>query len=75
MRPIYIVDIVVVSLLLYLIVSSMMASKHYLDESMGKGLIEKLQHMLRSLVELLLSIVLTLILAVYICARMYMSDD
>jgi hypothetical protein len=73
-RLIYIVDIIVVSVLLYLIVSSMMVSKHYMDEAEGKEFIEKLQYMLNSLIELLKSMILMLFLAVYICVRIYISE-
>jgi Trk-type K+ transport system membrane component len=77
MRLIYLVDVIVVSVLLYLIVSAILASKQYLDEAMDKGLLEKLHYMLRSLIELLYSIVMMLILAIYICVRAYVgpADD
>ena len=70
----YVVDAIAISILLYLIVSAILASKQYLDESMDKGLLEKLHYMLKSLVELLHSIIMMLILAVYICIRAYVSS-
>ena len=74
MKLIYILDVVVISILLFLIVSSMMASKHYMDESMNKGLVERLQYMLHSLIELLKSMILILFLAVYISLRIHVCD-
>ena len=74
MKLMYVVDAIAISILLYLIVSAILASKQYLDESMDKGLLEKLHYMLKSLVELLHSIIMMLILAVYICIRAYVSS-
>jgi len=73
-RLIYLVDIIIVSVLLYLIVSAVLAGKHYMDESMDKGLLEKLQYMLNSLIELLKSMILMLFLAVYISLRIHVCD-
>jgi len=75
-RLIYIVDIVVVSVLLYLILSCIFLSKHYMDEvtNIDRSLVERLQYMFYSLIELLLSIILMLILAVYVCVRIYISE-
>jgi len=74
LKLIYIVDVVVISILLFLIVSAIVSSKHYMDEAEGKGLLERLQHMLYSLIELLKSMILMLFLAVYISLRIHVCD-
>jgi len=72
----YIVDIIVISILLYLIISTALMSKHYMDEatSIDKSLVEKLHYMLKSLIALLLSMIFIIILAVYTCVRTYISE-
>jgi hypothetical protein len=42
LKLIYIVDVVVISVLLFLIVSTIILGKHYMDEAEGKGIVEKL---------------------------------
>ena len=72
----YIVDIIVISILFYLIISTALMSKHYMDEatSIDKSLVEKLHYMLKSLIALLLSMIFIIILAVYICVKIYVSE-
>ena len=76
LKLMYIVDVVVVSILLYLIISTALMSKHYMDEatSIDKSLVEKLYYALYSLIALLFSAILILFLMMYICVRIYVSE-
>ena len=70
----YIVDIAVISILLFLIISSIMIAKYYFDEAEGKGIVEKLYYAFYSFIALLFSAILILFLMMYICVRIYVSE-
>ena len=63
---IYVFDVVVISILLFSIISTALISKQYLDESRNKGIIEKLYDLFYSLITLFFSMILILFLAMYI---------
>jgi hypothetical protein len=74
LKLIYIVDVVVISILLFLIVSTIILGKHYMDEAEGKGIVEKLYYAFYSFIALLFSAILILFLMMYICVRIYVSE-
>jgi len=71
---IYVLDVVVISILLFSIISTITVSKQYLDESKGKGIVEKLYDLFYSLITLLFSIILILFLAIYIYIRVCICE-
>jgi len=67
-------DVVVISILVFSIISTALISKQYLDESRDKGIIEKLYDLFYSLITLLLSMILILFLAIYIYVRVCICE-
>ena len=71
---IYVLDVVVISILVFSIISTITISKQYLNESRDKGIIEKLYDLFYSLITLFFSMILILFLAIYVYVRVCICE-
>jgi hypothetical protein len=67
LKLIYIVDVVAISVSFFLIVSTIVLGKHYMDEPEDKGIIEKLYYAFYSFTALFFSDINTLFSDVHMC--------
>jgi len=74
LKLIYVLDVVVISILLFSIISTALISKQYLDESRDKGIIEKLYDLFYSIIMLFFSMMLILFLAIYVYVRVCICE-
>jgi len=74
LKLIYVLDVVVISILFFSIISTALTSKQYLDEARDKGIIEKLYDLFYSIIMLFFSMMLILFLAIYIYVRVCICE-